>query len=276
MKKMKKAALIFGTGLCLAVGTGGTLAYLGDTGQVANRLTFAGEKGLDAVLTEPSWNPQKGLLTVPGSSVAKDPQITNTSELNMNELAALKCEFVYSQNCPDKSKRGKVLSAQDMEKVVQVYTIDYNSDDAAKGEWVRFAEQKKTDPVQYFYYSKVLKRNLNGTGETTVPLFTKVWVDKKVNNRRQTWIQEMGGVEIKISGQILQQMTGEEYFGLKYSQDTGKKNKERKRKYENEQRKKKCIICGSTFMCYVIWNWKHNGLFHGKFCADQCFYHRGP
>lgn len=47
-----------------------------------------------------------------------------------------------------------------------------------------------------------------------VPLFTKVWVDKKVNNRRQTWIQEMGGVEIKISGQILQQMTGEEYFGL--------------------------------------------------------------
>ena len=116
MKKMKKAALIFGTGLCLAVGTGGTLAYLGDTGQVANRLTFAGEKGLDAVLTEPSWNPQKGLLTVPGSSVAKDPQITNTSELNMNELAALKCEFVYSQNCPDKSKRGKVLSAQDMER----------------------------------------------------------------------------------------------------------------------------------------------------------------
>ena len=59
MKKMKKAALIFGTGLCLAVGTGGTLAYLGDTGQVANRLTFAGEKGLDAVLTEPSWNPQR-------------------------------------------------------------------------------------------------------------------------------------------------------------------------------------------------------------------------
>lgn len=54
MKKMKKATLIFGTGLCLAVGTGGTLAYLGDTGQVANRLTFAGEKGLDAVLTEPS------------------------------------------------------------------------------------------------------------------------------------------------------------------------------------------------------------------------------
>ena len=39
-------------------------------------------------------------------------------------------------------------------------------------------------------------------------------MDKKVNNRRQTWIQEMGGVEIKISGQILQQMTGEEYFGL--------------------------------------------------------------
>ena len=28
--------------------------------------------------------------------------------------------------------------------------------------------------------------------------------------------------------------------------------RERKRKYENEQRKKKCIICGSTFMCLDI------------------------
>ena len=214
MKRIKKAALVLGVGLCLTVGAGGTLAYLGDTGQVVNQLTFTGEKGLDAVLTEPSWNPKKGLLTIPGSVVPKDPQITNTSELNMNELAAMKCEFVYSQNCPDPSKRGKVLSSQDMEKIVQVYTIDYNSDDPAKGEWMRFSNQKKTDPVQYFYYSKVLKRNTASGGESTSPLFTKVLVDKSVNNRRQAWIQEMGGVEIKISGQTLQQMTGEEYFGL--------------------------------------------------------------
>ena len=45
-------------------------------------------------------------------------------------------------------------------------------------------------------------------------MFTKVQVDKSVNNRKQEWIREIGGIDIKISGQVLQQMTGEENFGL--------------------------------------------------------------
>ena len=214
MSKRKKAALLLGAGLCLAAGTGGTLAYMNDSGQAVNQLTFAGEKGLDAVLTEPSWEPEKGLLTVPGTVTRKDPQITNTSELDLDELVAMKCQFVYTDSCPDVSKRGKLLSSEDMEKVIQVYNIDYNSDDLAKGQWIRFENQTRKDPEQYFYYSGILRRNLSGKGETTPPLFTRVWVEESVNNRRQELLRKLGGVEIRISGQVLQQMTGEEYFGL--------------------------------------------------------------
>ena len=101
-----------------------------------------------------------------------------------------------------------------MEKIAQVYTLDYNSDDRTKADWIRFDGQKKTDAVQCFYYSEILRRNLKGKQETTVPLFTKVEVEKSVNNRKQEWIREIGGVDIRISGKVLQQMTGEDYFGL--------------------------------------------------------------
>ena len=213
MRKRKGMALVLSV-LCLSAGAAGTLAYMNDSGQIANQLVFAGEKGLDAVLTEPSWKAESALLTVPGSVIPKDPQITNTSELDMNELVAVKCQFIYSRNCPDKRKRGTLLSPQDMEKAVQVYAIDYNSDDRTKRNWIRFAGQTKSDAVQCFYYSEVLKRNIAGIKETTIPLFTKVQVDKSVNNRKQEWIREIGGIDIKISGQVLQKMTGEENFGL--------------------------------------------------------------
>lgn len=212
---MKKKIIVCLAALtCLAAGGGTALAYISDSAYVSNQLAFAGENGLNARLTEPSWNPRKGLLTVPGAVIPKDPQVTNTSELDMNELVALKCEFVYTDSCPDPSKKGKLLSAADMKKAVDVYQIDYNSDDPKKSDWIRFQNQKDTDPVQCFYYSRVLKRNFPGEGETTVPLFTQVTVDKSVNYARQNKVLEMGGVEIRISGHVLQQMPGEASYGL--------------------------------------------------------------
>ena len=130
---MKKKIIVCLAALtCLAAGGGTALAYISDSAYVSNQLAFAGENGLNARLTEPSWNPRKGLLTVPGAVIPKDPQVTNTSELDMNELVALKCEFVYTDSCPDPSKKGKLLSAADMKKAVDVYQIDYNSDDPKK------------------------------------------------------------------------------------------------------------------------------------------------
>ena len=102
-----------------------------------------------------------------------------------------------------------------MEKVVQVYQIDYNSDDPVKKDWIRFNGQKRQDPVQCFYNTKILKRNLPAAeGERTIPLFTGLTIDKRVNEKQQSLIRKMGGFEIRISGQVLQQMENEEYFGL--------------------------------------------------------------
>ena len=215
----KKKVAIFAVMLCLAAGTWETLSYMNDGETTVNRLEFAGENGINARLTEPSWKPQKGLLTVPGTFLPKDPQVTNTSEINIDELVALKCEFVYTDNCPDQTKAGRTLSVQDMEKVTAVYSIDYNSDSSENADWIRFEGQTDKDPVQCFYYRKALKRNLPEAGETTVPLFTRLLVPYSINNRRQKWIQDMGGFEIKISGQVIQQMKNEEYFGL----DNGEK-----------------------------------------------------
>lgn len=215
MKKKGKAAVLV---LTLACATGalyqGSSAYMTDRKSVVNELGFAGEKGLDAVLREPSWDPEKGLLLVPGTEVKKDPQVTNTSQSAMDELVALKAEFVYTEDCSDGKKPGEVLDKEDMAKVNRVFSVDYNADDSKKGNWVRFEGQKSTDAVQCFYYRKVLKGDASGQGETTVPLFTCVKIDSSVGSRQAEAVRALGGVTIRITGHVVQQMDGEGQFGL--------------------------------------------------------------
>ena len=173
----------------------GTGAYLTDERKVVNHLDFAGAKGMQAVLTEPAWEPEKGLLVIPGIKLLKDPQVTNTSSI-------------------DERKKGEQLTKEDMKLVSQVFEIDYNSDDPKKADWVRFKGESREDVRQCFYYKKVLERQLPEKGETTVPLFTQVQVRKEVNNLMAEKIRQIGGVEIRVSGRVLQQMEGERYFGL--------------------------------------------------------------
>ena len=191
----------------------GTGAYLTDERKVVNHLDFAGAKGMQAVLTEPAWEPEKGLLVIPGIKLLKDPQVTNTSSIDMDELVALKVVFVYTRDS-DERKKGEQLTKEDMKLVSQVFEIDYNSDDPKKADWVRFKGESREDVRQCFYYKKVLERQLPEKGETTVPLFTQVQVRKEVNNLMADKIRQIGGVEIRVSGRVLQQMEGERYFGL--------------------------------------------------------------
>ncbi len=279
---MKKKIIVCLAALtCLAAGGGTALAYISDSAYVSNQLAFAGENGLNARLTEPSWNPRKGLLTVPGAVIPKDPQVTNTSELDMNELVALKCEFVYTDSCPDPSKKGKLLSAADMKKAVDVYQIDYNSDDPKKSDWIRFQNQKDTDPVQCFYYSRVLKRNFPGEGETTVPLFTQVSVDKSVNYARQNKVLEMGGVEIRISGHVLQQMSGEASYGLDNRRQLMKpvcssfsKNQQERKRKNDEYKEKKLTGSRRDLVRTAFRNRHYHGLFYRECPGNKCFYNR--
>lgn len=200
-------AALFLSGSCAV-----TLSYFSDSETAVNSFTFIGEKGLDAVLTEPSWKPEQASLVVPNTVIPKDPQVTNTSEADLDELVALKMEFIYTDTCPDIQKRGQTLSEADMEYVRNIFQIDYNAEQ--QEDWVRFDGENAAMPVQHFYYKYVLKRNLPGQGETTKPLFTEITVDRTVENELFSHIQEIGGFDIRISGHVLQYMEGESYFGL--------------------------------------------------------------
>lgn len=196
-----------------------TAAYLTDSRRLVNHLEFAGEQGLDAVLTEPLWKPENGSLAVPGSVLPKDPQVTNTSRLDMDELVALRVEFVYTENSPEGKEEGELLSREDMERVAEVLMPDYNADNPEKADWVRFSGQKHTDASQCFYYRKTLERQMPGEGETTVPLFTCVKLNQEVGNETFQPLQELGGVGIRICGHVIQQMPGERYTGLNSAEE---------------------------------------------------------
>ena len=212
---MKKKFVLMAAALLCTAGVSffTAMSYMTDSDSLTNKMTVAGEKGMDAVLTEPGWNPENARLLVPNMDVPKDPQITNTSELDIDELVAIRIEFVYSAACPDKSKAGKTVSAQDMAYIADCFDIDYNADGA--GDWTRFSGETKVSPVQRFYYNHVLKRNLgSGDGDTTIPLFTKLSIPAEVNNTRYKHVQDIGGFDIKVSGHAIQHMQNEQQIGL--------------------------------------------------------------
>lgn len=168
MRKGKILGIMLTASLVVGVSSfATTLAYNTDRESVTNVLTFTGRDGLNAVLTEPHWDPKSGIQLLPDMVISKDPIVTNTSESDIDELVALKVEFLYTSSCPDKSKVGKVLSAEDMKSVADVYTINYNADSQVP-DWFRFGSETKLNPVQRFYYGNVLKRNkqTSGVGET--------------------------------------------------------------------------------------------------------------
>lgn len=213
MQKKVLIPAVLATIVCIAAaGFGSSLAVFTDGEELTNCFHFVGEDGLDGILTEPHWDADNGLLVVPGETIPKDPQVTNTSELDMDGLVALQVEFLYGVNCPEQSKVGQALSGADMAYVCDVYQIDWNAD--SLGDWVRFDGETSQDQTQRFYYKKVLKRNYPDEGDTTIPLFTKLAVPKEVNNERYSHVQDMGGFDILISGTIVQQMAGENEHGL--------------------------------------------------------------
>lgn len=219
---MRQAIWISAAAACAGIyfaAAGSSVSYLKDEEHVENHLICVGEDGIDGLLTEPSWDPDKAVKMLPNTEIPKDPQVSNTSAIDLSVMTALQVEFVYSSNCPDASKAGTVLSDEDMAAVYSVYTIDWDSDIATKGSWIRFNEESGQDAVQHFYYRYVLKRNYPEKGDTTVPLFTSLSIPASVNNERYAPIQKMGGFDIRISGMVLQQTSNESGPGITSAED---------------------------------------------------------
>lgn len=194
--------------LCIVCGSMGiSTAYLTKSEKRTNEFTFVGDRTLDCELTEPSWDSEKAIKVLPDMTIPKDPQVTNTSKNDLDEAVALQLEFVYGTDCQDKEKVGRPLSDADMKIVSEVFKVDWNAD--KQKDWIRYTDENGAMQVQHFYYASLLRRNKERKeekGETTQPLFTTITIDKNVNNEKYSKIQDMGGIEIRISGCAVQQI----------------------------------------------------------------------
>ena len=194
-------AALIGTGSILP---GRTVAYMTRSRTITNSIEFDRSTGLEILLTEPGWDPDKAQELLPGATVPKDPQLTNTSLWNLDELAAMRIEFVYTSQCPMEEKRGKTLSGEDMDLVRRVVLPDYEADGEGERSWVRFDGEDDTMPVQHFYYSRILKRNASGDGDTTVPLFTGLRADPQCGNDEYERLRRIGGFSIRVEGAAIE------------------------------------------------------------------------
>lgn len=78
MKNKKVIACLVAAGLTVCIGAGATLAYLQDeTSTITNTFTI-GDVEID--LDEPQWDPDKAEDMVPGTTVYKDPYVTNVGQ----------------------------------------------------------------------------------------------------------------------------------------------------------------------------------------------------
>ena len=204
---MRLVRIVVGLGLALLLSRSAQ-AYMTDDARLVN--TFTMRKGGDpaqaaAVLTEPLWDPAKGLSLVPGREAPKDPQITNVSGDEVNELVAIRMRFMTSDGTRE-------LTGEEMQSLIRCLRIDYEADGAGNL-WVRYEGDTGADSTQAFYYTKMLKRNFSlgeAWGESTKPLFTKVWIPQTVGNKTYLGFQNLGGFQIHLVGAAIPYLGDEE------------------------------------------------------------------
>lgn len=153
---------------------------------------------------------------VPGQVALKNPIITNTGDIS-DEWVAAKITFVYATG----DKEGTPLNIEDMKKVTDAITIDYNADNNDSGvEWDRSSTGTKTDPIQVFYYTKTLAidatpNDATTHGESTVAIFNKVRVNDTATTEQMDALEKMGGFVIYIEGFAVQKDIMETYSAAK-------------------------------------------------------------
>lgn len=204
--KRKKVHVIGLLAICIValLAVDGTIAYPQDiTDPITNHFVAAAD-GLKAELSEPAWQAAGATNLVPGSDIAKDPQITNTGDID--EWAAIKVTFCYGPEAG--TNAGKPLLAADLAKVLAAVTIDWNTTD-----WSRFDDSLTGDTSQdsalsqTFYYRTPVKAAATGPptpADTTIPLFHKVTIKASNTQAQMVELKTMGGFQIYIEGSVVQ------------------------------------------------------------------------
>jgi len=169
IKKKKLLTVALSVLLVAAIAVGATLAYLSTRTNIeTNTFTFA--ENVRALLTEPNWDPDDARDLVPGMEIAKDPQITNTSNNGVDEYAAIKLVFVDGANKP--------LNEADMTKLMGLISINWSS---ATWTIADPATSNKTEQI-WIYEGKLLP------AYTTTPLFDKVTILDTVTPDELEWL----------------------------------------------------------------------------------------
>jgi len=210
MSKMKKGIIgIIGILMICIVSlltVDGTVAISTSiTAPYVNHFVFAAD-GVQAVITEPGWDPASALNLVPGRVLNKDPRIQNTG--TVDEWSAAKVSFCYGPAAGDNA--GNLLSESDLAKVLAAITVDWNT-----GSWTRFEDSTAAVTIapdavsQTFYCQSIVKA---GDAESlpfvlpgaTEPLFTSVTIKDTNTQAQMSELKAMGGFQIFIEGCVVQ------------------------------------------------------------------------
>ena len=204
--KRKKVHVIGLLAICIValLAVDGTIAYPMDITDPLPNHFVATADGLKAQLSEPAWKAAGATNLVPGSTIAKDPRITNTGDID--EWAAIKVTFCYGPEAG--ASAGKPLLAADLAKVLAAVTIDWNT-----ANWSRFDDSLTGDTSlasalsQTFYYKtpvKAASTSPPAAADTTNPLFSKITVKASNTQAQMVELKTMGGFRIYVEGSVVQ------------------------------------------------------------------------
>ncbi len=194
MKNKRLLIALLTITLVMVLTVGGTLAYLNVVSTpLNNKFTFVGTGtgGMNAQTNE-VFDPTDAQNVVPGRAITKQPYVQNTSDVDIEEWAAIRASFVYPAGHAD---NGAALSDADFAIVNRVVTINGWSTG-----WVDEAgAAASTQKTGIYYCSTKLAR-----GASTAKLFDNVTINTTAIPADIDALVAMGGFEIKIEGAVIQ------------------------------------------------------------------------
>jgi len=175
-KKKKRRTIALSLLLVAALAVGITLAYLfSKTDPKENVFTFA--ENIKGVLDEPNWNPDEATELVPGKTIEKDPQITNTSNNAVTEYAAIKLTF--------QKGNGDTLTDAEMLTLMQYIDIEWSSNWTLKDGTMTTSGSTVTaaTPELIYVFNDTLPQ-----GVTSDPIFYSVTIKDSVTPAQLLWL----------------------------------------------------------------------------------------
>ncbi len=171
---------------------------------------------------EPVYGDESAQNMIPGASALKNPVITNTG-LVCDAWVAAKITFVYGENHP--TKAGQPLNSLDLAALMDVITIDFNTD--TTDNWERIgAGATAADLSQTFYYKETLAKTAANAapgvyGDVTDPIFNSVSVKPGATTEQIAALEAINGFAIWIEGFAAQSDVAEDYAAFKTWGTTG-------------------------------------------------------